>query len=94
MPKLKACDGEELRRRDAVLNQAFQQLLRAVGAERGAPLRKAGRAWVASSDAECDVRMSAEAGGQDAPLVCSACRLELLACRIDDLQRALKAARS
>lgn len=37
-------------------------------------------------------RMSVEAGGTDAPLVYNACRLELIARRIDDLQRELKVA--
>ena len=35
---------------------------------------------------------SPEVGFMDAPLVYNACRLELIARRIDDLQRALKVA--
>jgi len=53
-------------------------------------LRKAERAWVAFADAECDFRMSGEAGGMDAPLVYNTCRLELIARRTDDLRRAFE----
>lgn len=90
--KLKACDAAELDRRNATLNKLYQQVLHALGPERQTGLRKAERAWVVFADAECDFRMSAEAGGMDAPLVYNACRLELIAHRIDDLRRALKVA--
>ncbi len=92
IPMLKDCDAAELDRREAVLNRLYKQVLVAVSPGRQTGLRKAERAWVAFADAECDFRMSAEAGGMDAPLAYNACRLELIAHRIDDLQRALKVA--
>lgn len=90
IPRLKDCDAAELDRREAVLNKFYKQVLRAVNPGRQAELRKAERAWVVFADAECAFRMSAEAGGMNAPLLYNACRLELIARRIDDLQRALK----
>ncbi len=92
IPMLKDCDAAELDRREAMLNRLYKQVLVAVSPGRQVGLRKAERAWVAFADAECDFRMSAEAGGMDAPLAYNACRLELIARRIDDLQRALKVA--
>lgn len=89
---LKDCDAAELGRREASLNRLYQQLLHAIDPGRQAGLRKAERAWVAFADAECDFRMSVEAGGMNAPLVYNACRLELIARRIGDLQKALKVA--
>lgn len=93
VPRLKDCDAAELDRREAVLNKLYKQVLHAVDPGRQAGLRKAERAWVAFADTECAFRMSAEAGGMNAPLVYNACRLELIARRIEDLQRALKVAR-
>lgn len=92
IPRLKDCDAAELDRREAVLNKFYKQVLRAINPGRQAELRKAERAWVVFADAECAFRMSAEAGGMNAPLLYNACRLELIARRIDDLQRALKVA--
>lgn len=89
---LKDCDAAELDRREATLNTLYKQVLHAVRPERQAGLRKAERAWVAFADAECGFHRSAETGGTDAPLVYNACRLELMARRIDDLRRALKIA--
>lgn len=92
IPELKECDAAELNRREATLNRLYKQVLAAVGAERRDGLRKAERAWMAFADAECGFRMAPEVGFMDAPLVYNACRLELIARRIEDLQRALKAA--
>ena len=92
IPRLKDCDASELDRREAVLNKLYKQVLHAVNPGRQAGLRKAERAWVAFADAECGFRMSAETGGMNAPLVYNACRLELIARRIEDLQRALEIA--
>ncbi len=92
IPSLKECDAAELGRREAMLNRLYKQVLAVVSPERREGLRKAERAWVAFADTECDFRMSAEAGGMNAPLVYNACRLELIARRIEDLQRALKVA--
>ena len=89
---LKECDAAELGRREAVLNRLYKQVLVAVRPDRQAGLRKAERTWVAFADAECGSRMSAEAGGMNAPLVYNACRLELIARRTDDLRRELKVA--
>lgn len=89
---LKECDAAELDRREAVLNRLYKQVLHAISPGRQAGLRKAERAWVAFANNECDFRMSAETGGMNAPLVYNACRLELIARRTDDLQRALKVA--
>ncbi len=90
---LKDCDAAELDRREATLNKLYQQVLHAVGPRgRQAGLRKAERAWVAFTDAECEFRTSAEASGMNAPLVYNACRLELIARRIEDLRKALEVA--
>lgn len=92
--ELKDCDAAELSRREAMLNKLYQQVLHAVSPRgRQAGLRKAERAWVAFADAECDFRMSAEAGSMNAPLVYNVCRLELIARRIEDLRKALEIAR-
>ena len=90
--QLQACNGAELTKRDAVLNQTYQKLLAALPAGRQGRLRNAERSWLAFADAECDFRMSAELGGTDAPLVAESCRLSLMATRIADLQQALKVA--
>lgn len=92
IPRLKDCDAAELDRREAMLNRLYKQVLAAVGPGRQAGLRKTERAWVAFADDECGFRMSAEAGSMNAPLIYNACRLELIARRIDDLQKALKIA--
>ena len=92
IPNLKDCDTAELDRREAVLNRLYKQVLAVVSPERREGLRKAERAWMAFADAECGFRMSAEAGGMNAPLLHNACRLELIARRIEDLQKALKVA--
>ena len=83
IPALKDCDAAELDRREAMLNKLYKQVLAAVGPGQQAGLRNAERAWVAFADAECGFRMSAEGGGMDAPLVYNACRLELIARRIE-----------
>lgn len=92
IPSLKDCDAAELDRREATLNRLYKQVLAAVSPERREGLRKAERAWVAFADAECGFRMAPEVGGMDAPLVHNVCRLELIAHRIEDLQKALKVA--
>lgn len=92
IPELKECDAAELNRRAAMLNRLYKQLLHTVGPGQQAGLRKAERAWVAFADAECGFRMAPQVGFMDAPLVYNACRLELIARRIDDLQRAIKVA--
>jgi len=89
---LKDCDAAEVERRETMLNKLYKQVLHAVGPGRQAGLRRAERAWVAFAGDECGFRMSGEAGGTDAPLVYNACRLELIARRIDDLQRELEIA--
>ncbi len=89
---LKDCDAAELDRREAVLNRLYKQVLHAIGPERQAELRKAERTWITFSGAECAFRISAEAGGMNAPLVYNACRLELIARRTDDLRKELKVA--
>ena len=64
----------------------------AVDPEQQEGLRTAERAWAAFMEADCHFRMSAEAGGTDAPLLYYSCRLELTARRIEDLRQALKIA--
>lgn len=91
--ELKDCDDAELNRREATLNRIYKQVLAAVGPGQQAGLHKAERAWVAFADAECGFRMAPEVGFTDAPLVYYACRLELIARRIEDLQKALEIAR-
>ena len=90
--QLKECDDAEMGRRDALLSQLFQNVLAAVDPERQEGLRTAERAWAAFMEADCRFRMSAEAGGTNAPLLYYDCRLELTARRIADLQQALKIA--
>ena len=90
--ELKDCDAAELNRREVMLNKLYKQVQAAVGPGQQAGLRKAERAWVAFADAECGFRMAPEVGFMDAPLVYYACRLELIARRIEDLQKALEIA--
>ena len=90
--QLQACNVAELARRDAVLNQTYQQLLSALPADRQKKLRAAERSWLAFADAECAFRMSAETGGTDAPLIHESCRISLVSARAADLQQALKVA--
>ena len=92
MPELKDCNDAELNCREAMLNGLYKQVLAAVGPGRREGLRKAERALVAFADAECGFRMAPEVGFMDAPLVYYACRLELIARRIEDLQKALEIA--
>lgn len=88
--RLRACDAVELRARNAVLNQTYTMLMRALPPARRDSLRAAERAWIGFRDAECAFRTTAEAGGSAAPLVTSACHLELTAARIQELRRALR----
>lgn len=90
--ELKVCAAAEIERRDATLNGLYQSLIGKVGAPRQPALRAAERAWVSFRDAECAFQMSAEAGGSNASLLASTCRLELTARRTEDLCRALKVA--
>ena len=92
-PRLKACDGSEMQARDTELNQSYRDLLAAIPASRQTELRSAERAWVAFRDAECAFRASADAGGSDASLIESGCRLEVTAERIGQLKKALKVAK-
>lgn len=91
--ELKDCGAAELNRREAMLNKLYKQVQAAVDPGQQAGLRKAEHAWVAFADAECGFRMAPEVGFMDAPLVYYACRLELIARRIEDLQKALEIAR-
>ena len=92
-PKLKACDAAKIGARDAALNQSYRDLLAAIPAGRQTALRSAERAWVVFRDLECAFRASADAGGSDASLIESSCRLELTAERIGQLQKASKVAK-
>ena len=89
IPSMKECDGAELQRRDAMLNQLYQELLHTVKPERQELLRRAERAWLAFMEAECAFSSSAEAGGMDEPIVYNGCRLELTAQRVERLKKAL-----
>ena len=92
IPRMKECDGAELQRRDASLNQVYQDLLRTVEPERQELLRRAERAWLAFMETECTFQSSVEAGGMDEPIFYNGCRLQLIARRIEDLEGALKTA--
>lgn len=89
-PALKVCAAAEIDRRDALLNVSYQRLFGRVDALRRPKLRAAERAWLSFRDTECDFRMSVEAGGSNAALLYSTCRLELTALRIEDLGQALE----
>lgn len=93
MPALKACDGAQLARQDALLNTTYQTLMAALPPDRQEKLRDTERSWLAFASKECDFQMSAETGGMDAPLVYNACRLRLLAQRIDELHQGVSVAR-
>jgi uncharacterized protein YecT (DUF1311 family) len=94
IPELKECNGAEIERRTATIDQLLRQITAALDREpdRRDLLNTAQQAWRAYVDAECDFLMSAEKGSLTAPLIYQSCRLNQQNRRINDLRKSLRIA--
>lgn len=91
--KISDCTATEIARRDRLLNETYQKLIKILESERQHSLKMAEISWLAYRDAECEFRASAEMGGTIANRIRQACRLEMLNNRIKQLDSALKTER-
>jgi uncharacterized protein YecT (DUF1311 family) len=70
------CNGVEIDRQDARLNQAYRAAMRRSNPARKAALRASERAWITASDTRCRKEADAEGGGTLSAIVYSDCILE------------------
>lgn len=85
---MRECISEEHARQDALLNEAYRQLMRRLGTEGQNDLRNAQRAWIAFREAECVYRASGETGTMG-PVIIDSCWLGFTTERVAKLQRDL-----
>ena len=86
--QMNACMAEEYRKVDARLNSVYSELVAVL--ERPSALRKAQKAWLRFRDLSCDYETSGI--GRDGslyPFSLAACRIDLTAKRIRDLEQYL-----
>jgi uncharacterized protein YecT (DUF1311 family) len=92
---MRECNGGELGRRDAELNEAYRQLIGLMDTpKRTAALRKAQRAWIGFRDAECPAEASSHVGGTVWPLAVGSCHIRMTYERTLQLRDLLKTGRS
>lgn len=85
---IRECISEEHARQDALLNEAYRQLIGRLDSEARSDLRDAQRTWIAFRDAECAWRASGETGTMG-PLIVDSCQLGLTTERAARLQNDL-----
>lgn len=85
---MRECISEEHARQDALLNEAYRQLIRRLGTEGQTDLRNAQRAWIAFREADCVYRASGETGTMG-PVIIDSCWLGFTTERAAKLQRDL-----
>jgi uncharacterized protein YecT (DUF1311 family) len=82
------CNGEELDRQDARLNDNYKKLMSKLSRDRNKALLKAQRAWIKFRDAHCDFYLD-PAGGSADRLLSSICLVETTANRAKELENLL-----
>jgi uncharacterized protein YecT (DUF1311 family) len=70
------CNGSEIDRQDARLNQSYKMVMMRLGASEKTALRASERSWIGLRDAHCKQESSAEEGGSLAAVIYSQCILE------------------
>jgi len=83
------CEGEELDRQDARLNDAYKKLMSKLSPDRKKALLKAQRAWIKFREANCDYWYDPQ-GGTAARLNASGCLLTTTAARAKELEGMLE----
>jgi uncharacterized protein YecT (DUF1311 family) len=83
------CNGEELDRQDARLNDNYKKLMSKLSRDRKKPLLKAQRAWIKFREANCDYYFDRD-GGKAARLVASGCLVDMTATRAKELAAMLE----
>jgi uncharacterized protein YecT (DUF1311 family) len=84
------CNGEELDRQDARLNDAYKKLMSKLSPDRKKVLLKAQRAWIKFREANCDYWFDPQ-GGTAARLNASGCSPTMTAARAKELEGMLEA---
>ncbi|SFS46897.1 lysozyme inhibitor LprI family protein [Brevundimonas viscosa] len=82
---VRECISEEHAQQDALLNEAYRELIGRLDSEARSDLRNAQRTWIAFRDAECAWRASGETGTMG-PLIIDSCQLGLTTERAARLQ--------
>lgn len=72
---MKVCQGEEIERQDARLNQAYVMVMKRLSAKRKGALRQSERAWIRNRDRGCMAKAKAYEGGTAAGLEYQGCYL-------------------
>lgn len=70
------CNGTEIDRQDAHLNQAYKMVMVRLAASEKIALRASERSWIALRDARCKRESSAEEGGTLGAVIYSQCILD------------------
>ncbi|MBO1074075.1 lysozyme inhibitor LprI family protein [Roseomonas marmotae] len=85
------CAGDGLRKADAALNEAYQQIMARLRPDAPArqALRDAQRAWIRFRDGECDFATIGVEGGSIRPMLAAQCRQRLTEERLAQLRRYL-----
>ena len=84
-----ACNGDELDRQDARLNNAYKKLISKLSRDRKKALLKAQRAWIKFREANCDYYTDPH-GGWGARWNVSGCLLTMTATRAKELEGMLE----
>lgn len=74
--EIQDCNGAEIDRQDARLNQAWVMVMRPLGPAKKTALRTAQRTWIKQRDAKCSRAAAAEGGGSMGDLIYSGCYLD------------------
>lgn len=72
---MKECNGAEIERQDARLNQAYVMVMKRLSAPRKAALRQSERAWIKARDRKCLAAAAVYQGGTAAGLEYQGCYL-------------------
>jgi uncharacterized protein YecT (DUF1311 family) len=83
------CNGEELDRQDARLNNTYKKLMSKLSPDRKKALLKAQRAWIKFREANCDYWFDPH-GGSAARMNASGCLLTMTATRAKELEGMLE----
>ena len=70
------CNGAEIDRQDARLNQAYKMVMMRLSAQQRSKLRLSERSWIGQRDARCRRAAAPEAGGTLAAIIYSGCILD------------------
>lgn len=87
---LTECAGEDLAFWDGLLNNAYQQVIAQLDADREESLRSAQRAWITYRDLTCEMERARYEGGSIAPMIGLSCLARLTERRARDLETYLQ----